>query len=105
MTRSWALSTTKGRSISLGRGDLKVDADNQLVLGSGKLVASDAGDPIILPPNQIISISEEGMVYALDPAQEVAEQVEVGQIMLRDASNRNLVKLENGLCSRSKVCL
>jgi flagellar basal-body rod protein FlgF len=79
------------------RGDLKVNADNQLVLGSGKLVASDAGDPIVLPPNQIISISEEGRVYALDPAQEVAEQVEVGQIMLRDASNRNLTKLENGL--------
>ena len=79
------------------RGDLKVDPDNQLILGSGKLVASEGGDPIILPPNQIISISEEGMVYALDPAQEVAEQVEVGQIMLRDASNRNLVKLENGL--------
>ena len=27
----------------------------------------------------------------------MAEQVEVGQIMLRDASNRNLTKLENGL--------
>lgn len=79
------------------RGDLKVNTENQLTLGSGKLVASDGGDPIVLPPNQIISISEEGTVYALDPAQEVAEQVEVAQIMLRDASNRNLVKLENGL--------
>ena len=49
------------------RGDLKVNAENQLVLGSGKLVASDGGDPIVLPPNQIISISEEGRVYALDP--------------------------------------
>jgi flagellar basal-body rod protein FlgF len=50
----------------------------------------------VLPPNQIISISEEGVVYSLDPAQEVAEQVEVGRILLRDASERNLVKLENG---------
>jgi flagellar basal-body rod protein FlgF len=78
------------------RGDLKVNPDNQLTLGSGTLVSSDGGDPIVLPPNQIISISEEGVVYSLDPAQEVAEQVEVGRILLRDASERNLVKLENG---------
>ena len=79
------------------RGDLKINTQNQLTLGSGKLVASDAGDAIVIPPNQVISISEEGVVYALDPAQEVAEQAEVGRIMLRDASERNLVKLENGL--------
>ena len=79
------------------RGDLKINAENQLTLGSGKLVASDNGDPIAIPPNQVISISEEGVVYALDPAQEVAEQAEVGRLMLRDASEQNLVKLENGL--------
>ena len=79
------------------RGDLKINTENQLTLGSGKLVASDNGDAIVIPPNQVISISEEGVVYALDPAQEVAEQAEVGRIMLRDASERNLVKLENGL--------
>jgi flagellar basal-body rod protein FlgF len=79
------------------RGDLKINTENQLTLGSGILVASDAGDPIVIPPNQVISISEEGVVYALDPAQEVAEQAEVARIMLRDASEQNLVKLENGL--------
>ena len=61
------------------RGDLKINTENQLTLGSGLLVASDVGDPIVIPPNQVISISEEGVVYALDPAQEVAEQAEVGQ--------------------------
>jgi len=79
------------------RGDLKINTENQLTLGSGRLVASDAGDPIVIPPNQIISISEEGVVYALDPAQEVAEQAEVARLMLRDVSNRDMVKLENGM--------
>ena len=79
------------------RGDLKINTEGQLTLGSGILVASDAGDPIVIPPNQVISISEEGVVYALDPAQEVAEQAEVARIMLRDSSEQNLVKLENGL--------
>jgi flagellar basal-body rod protein FlgF len=37
------------------------------------------------------------VVYALDPAQEVAEQAEVARIMLRDSSEQNMVKLENGL--------
>ena len=78
------------------RGDLKVNTENELTLGSGQRVAGDAGDPIILPANQTISISEEGVVYALDPQQETAEQTEVGRLMLRDASERELVKLENG---------
>ena len=78
------------------RGDLKVNTENELILGSGQRVAGDAGDPIILPANQTISISEEGVVYALDPQQETAEQTEVGRLMLRDASERELVKLENG---------
>ena len=70
------------------RGDLKINTEGQLTLGSGILVASDAGDPIVIPPNQVISISEEGVVYALDPAQEVAEQAEVARIMLRDSSEQ-----------------
>ena len=78
------------------RGDLKVNTENELTLGSGQRVAGDAGDPIILPANQTISISEEGVVYALDPQQETAEQTEVGRLLLRDASERDLVKLENG---------
>ena len=78
------------------RGDLKVNTENELTLGSGQRVAGDAGDPIILPANQTISISEEGVVYALDPQQETAEQTEIGRLMLRDASERDLVKLENG---------
>ena len=78
------------------RGDPRLMLKISL-LCSGRLVASDAGDPIVIPPNQIISISEEGVVYALDPAQEVAEQVEVARLMLRDVSNRNMVKLENGM--------
>ena len=37
------------------RGDLKVNAENQLVLGSGKLVASDARRPyrIAAKPNHL----------------------------------------------------
>ena len=78
------------------RGDLRLSPDNELITGSGQRVASDNGDPIVLPPNQVISISEEGVIYSLDPQQETAEQVEVGRLMLRDASNVDLVKLENG---------
>ncbi len=78
------------------RGDLRLSSDNELIIGSGQRVASDNEDPIVVPPNQIISISPEGVIYALDPQQETAEQVEVGRLMLRDASEVDLVKLENG---------
>lgn len=78
------------------RGDLRLSAENELVLGSGERVASDNGDPLVVPQNQVISISEEGVIYALDTQQETAEQIEVGRLMLRDASAVDLVKLENG---------
>lgn len=79
------------------RGDLRVDGNGFLVNGSGYTIAADNEDPIQVPLNQTISISDEGVVYALDPQQEVAEQVEIGRIMLRDASNVELTKKENGL--------
>ena len=82
------------------RGDLKLSPENELILGSGERIASENADPLVVPPNQTISISEEGVIYALDPQQETAEQVEVGRLMLRDASEVDLVKLENGFFCR-----
>ena len=72
------------------RGDLKLSPENELILGSGERIASENADPLVVPPNQTISISEEGVIYALDPQQETAEQVEVGRLMLRDASEVGL---------------
>ena len=79
------------------RGDLQVDSEGRLVNGAGKVIASDAGGEIALQPEFLYSISKEGVIYATNPEEEVAEEVEIARLMLRDASDTDLEKMEDGL--------
>ena len=79
------------------RGDLRVDGEGTLINGGGYTVAADGGGEIQLDPALIHKISKEGVVYASNPAEEVAEDVEVGRLLLRDASNTQLDKTVDGL--------
>ncbi|NCF33505.1 MAG: hypothetical protein GWP50_08040 [Proteobacteria bacterium] len=79
------------------RGDVRINQNGELALVTGQLVLNDGGGPIVPPADQILSISDEGVVYAVDPEQEVAEPQEVDRLMLRDASDVALAKMEDGL--------
>ena len=79
------------------RGDIRLNQDGELALVTGQVVMDDGGAPIVPPQDQVLSISDEGVVYATDPAQEVAEPQEVGRLMLRDASATFLEKMQDGL--------
>ena len=75
------------------RGDVRVNQNGELAIVTGELVLDDGGAAIVPPADQLLSISDEGVVYAVDPEQEVAEPQEVARLMLHDASG---VFLENG---------
>ena len=79
------------------RGDLRIDAEGRMVNGENRIVASDAGGDIILEPGFLYKISKEGVIYGSNPEEEVAEEVEFGRLLLRDASNVDLEKMEDGL--------
>jgi len=79
------------------RGDLRVDGEGILTIGSGYTVAADGGGEIQLDPALIHRISKEGVVYATDPVEEVAEEVEIGRLLLRNAENIDLEKTADGL--------
>ena len=79
------------------RGDVRINQNGELALVTGELVLDDGGGAIVPPVDQILSISDEGVVYAVDPEQEVAEPQEVARLMLRDASGVSLEKMEDGL--------
>ena len=79
------------------RGDIRVNQNGELALVTGQLVLDDGGAAIVPPADQILSISDEGVVYAVDPEQEVAEPQEVARLMLRDASGVSMEKMEDGL--------
>lgn len=79
------------------RGDLRINSEGTLLNGGGFVVADDGGGEIQFNPGLIHRISSEGIIYASDPEEEVAEEVEVGRLLLRNADRVNLEKMEDGL--------
>jgi flagellar basal-body rod protein FlgF len=79
------------------RGDLKINPQGQLETGSGHLVLGNGG-PIAVPPGLMVSINPDGTVYAKDPAQpSTAPSVLIDQLRLRDGTDANLGRREDGL--------
>ncbi len=78
------------------RGDLRLNAQGTIEDGSGH-VAMGQGGPITAPPGFRVSINNDGTVYATDPAQANPVPVQIGQLMLRDASQVQLMRRADGL--------
>jgi flagellar basal-body rod protein FlgF len=79
------------------RGDLRVNIQGQLEIGSGHLVQGDGG-PITIPPGLMVTITPDGSVFARDPAQEgQAADVLIDRLRLRDATGVSLSRREDGL--------
>jgi len=80
------------------RGDLRVNADGALENGSGILVRSQAGGAITVPPGVRVTIRSDGSVFGSDPAQpSTTPPLQIGSLMLRDASQTPLQRREDGL--------
>jgi len=90
------VQNNEGVPVFTRRGDIRVNQGGELALVSGQLVLDNGGAPIVPPADQLLSISDEGVVYASDPTQEAAEPQEVARLMLRDASNVELEKMQDG---------
>jgi|TARA_B110000503_G_scaffold107445_1_gene160526 flagellar basal-body rod protein FlgF len=78
------------------RGDLKVSPSGVLENALGELIMGEGG-PISVPVGNLISISPDGTVFAQLPTEPEAAAVAVGQLMLRDASQTQLVRRPDGL--------
>jgi flagellar basal-body rod protein FlgF len=80
------------------RGDLRVNAQGTLETGSGHVVMSEDGGPITVPPGFRLNFTADGVLYASDPNQPAPVQEQpIGRLMLRDASQIQLIKREDGL--------
>ena len=79
------------------RGDLRLNASGVLETGVGHVVRGEDG-PVTVPPGFKVSISGDGGVYAVDPAQPGVQQpVLITRLLLRDASQTPLSRREDGL--------
>ena len=79
------------------RGDLRLNANGVLETGVGHVVRGEDG-PITIPPGFKVTVGDDGAVYAVDPAQPgVQHPVLIGRLLLRDASQIQLGRREDGL--------
>lgn len=91
------VSNEEGQTVFTRRGDIRPNQNGELALTTGQLVLNDGGAPIVVPIDQILTISDEGVVYGMDPNDETGATIEVDRIMLRDSSATPLEKMRDGL--------
>ncbi|MBD8513839.1 flagellar basal-body rod protein FlgF [Photobacterium sp. WH77] len=74
-------------------GNLKIDQQGNLTVNGFPVMAE--GEPIVIPPNQSIEISETGMVTVIPPGG--GAELEVGQLKLVNPNIADVQKMNDGL--------
>ena len=78
------------------RGDLHITSSGLVETGDGDLVLGESG-PISVPLGQIITFGADGSIYARNPSTADGLQTKVGELLLRDASEKRLQRRTDGL--------
>jgi|TARA_B100000809_G_scaffold266289_1_gene328282 flagellar basal-body rod protein FlgF len=78
------------------RGDLRVTANGVVENAAGHLVLGETG-PINVPPGHIVSISPDGTVFGSLPTEPDVPALNLGQLMLRDATEMPLIRRADAL--------
>lgn len=91
------VTSPNGQLAFTRRGDLRVSATGVIENGSGHAVRAEGGGAMTVPPGSEVRIANDGSVYATLPGQGNAPAVQVGRLMLRDASQTPLERREDGL--------
>ena len=79
------------------RGDLSVSPQGVLENGAGYVVRGQDGSPITVPQGAMLTVGEDGTLFASDPTQAGGQPQVLTRLMLRDASGTALIKRDDGL--------
>ncbi len=95
--KGWiAVQAADGSEAYTRRGDLKLDANGQLMTGNGLPVIGNGG-PIAIPPAEKIDIAPDGTISIRPLGQAVNELATVDQIKLINPDNADMEKGHDGL--------
>tara|TARA_E500000178_G_scaffold321572_1_gene345563 strand:+ start:13511 stop:14272 length:762 start_codon:yes stop_codon:yes gene_type:complete len=78
------------------RGDLRINGSGLIENMAGQVVLGEGGT-ITAPEGKLLSVAPDGRIFATSPTEPNIPAEEVGQLMLRDASETTLVRREDGL--------
>ena len=82
------------------RGDLRVSGQGFIETSNGYLVATEGGGPVTVPVGGTVNITPDGTVFfnaTVADAAGAAAPIEIGQVLLRDASATILQRRRDGL--------
>lgn len=91
-----AVQGPDGREAYTRAGDLRVDANGQLVNASGHPVMGDSG-PLSVPPNQSITIAGDGTISVVPLGQGPETMAQVGRLKLVNPPPEQLARSSDGL--------
>lgn len=77
-------------------GDLRIENGGQLVTGAGLPVMGNGG-PIAIPPEQKVTIGNDGTIYVVPVGQPADSLVVIDRIKLVSAKQQDLIKSKDGL--------
>ena len=78
------------------RGDLRIAPSGLIENAAGHLILGEGG-PVNVPPGQLVSISPDGTVFGSLPNEPATPPIELGKLVLLDASEMPLVRRVDGL--------
>ena len=91
-----AIQDANGEPAYTRNGELQVDPLGQLVTARGELVLGDGG-PIAIPPNERVSIAEDGTIAIVPQGQGGAVLATVGRIRVDNIDPQDLRRGDDGL--------
>lgn len=91
-----AVQTPDGGEAYTRVGNLRVDADGQIFTQGVHPVLGEAG-ALVVPPGTSVTVADNGLVSALDPADPVAIGAQVGRLKLVNPPVADLVRGDDGL--------
>ncbi|MGO4551418.1 flagellar basal body rod protein FlgF [Lysobacter sp. 2RAF19] len=78
-------------------GDLQINANGQLVTGSGLVVLDQGGAPMSIPPNDALHIGGDGTVSIVPQGQPASTMAAAGRLQVVAVDDRDLVRGDDGL--------
>jgi flagellar basal-body rod protein FlgF len=91
-----ALNDATVLGVQADNGDLRIAPSGLIENAAGHLILGEGG-PINVPPGQLVSISPDGTVFGSLPSEPATPPIELGKLLLLDASEQPLVRRVDGL--------
>ncbi len=88
---------SQGRPAYTRAGDMKLNANGQLLTGAGRFVLDSDGNPMAIPPYQSIDIASDGTISIVPEGETAANSINVGRLGVVSGTTADLELGDDGL--------